>query len=46
MDALEKAGCERIFVETESGTKADRVELDIEIVNLSAEDAEIRRFHP
>lgn len=27
IDALEKAGCERIFVETESGTKADRAEL-------------------
>lgn len=27
MDALERAGCDRIFVETESGTKADRVEL-------------------
>jgi len=27
MDALERAGCDRIFVETGSGTKADRVEL-------------------
>ena len=27
IDALETAGCERIFVETESGTKADRAEL-------------------
>lgn len=27
IDALEKAGCDRIFVETESGTRADRVEL-------------------
>ena len=27
IDALEKAGCERIFIETESGTKADRAEL-------------------
>ena len=27
IDALERAGCERIFQETESGTKADRIEL-------------------
>ena len=27
MDALEKAGCERIFVETASGMSADRAEL-------------------
>ena len=27
IDALERAGCERIFVETASGTRADRVEL-------------------
>lgn len=27
IDALQKAGCEKIFVETESGTKADRPEL-------------------
>lgn len=27
IDALEKAGCERIFIETESGTKTDRAEL-------------------
>ena len=27
LDALEKAGCQKIFVETESGTKADRTEL-------------------
>ena len=27
MDALEKAGCDRIFIETESGTKAARAEL-------------------
>ena len=27
MDALERAGCDRIFMETESGTKADRAEL-------------------
>ena len=27
IDALEKAGCERIFIETASGSKADRIEL-------------------
>src|SRR4051812_18262348 len=27
IDALEKAGCERIFIETASGTKVDRPEL-------------------
>jgi DNA invertase Pin-like site-specific DNA recombinase len=27
MDALERAGCDRIFIETVSGTKADRAEL-------------------
>jgi DNA invertase Pin-like site-specific DNA recombinase len=27
IDALQKAGCERIFQETESGTRADRAEL-------------------
>src|SRR3954451_13242036 len=27
IDALERAGCERIFVETASGTKVDRPEL-------------------
>ena len=27
LDALERAGCDRVFVETESGTRADRAEL-------------------